>query len=210
MTRQLLVLAIGLAFASGSAQAAGKIYRCKNADGTTFYSQSFDPKLCTQGGSQLNNQGLAVKEIERPKTEEELADMKVKAAAEAAEKARLEEQQREDQVLLMSFANEDDLKRTHDQQMQALDTAIATANLQLANQQKSLADLLASAAESERANQPVSESLAASIATVRKTIEEENTFIARKEAEKIEAAAAFEKKLAHYREVVGRQSSAKH
>ena len=210
MTRHLLVLAIGLAFASGGAQAAGKIYRCKNADGSTYYSQAFDPRLCTQGGSQLNDQGLAVKQIERPKTEEELAALKAQAALEAEEKARAEELAREDQVLLMSFASEADLQRTHDQQMQSLETAIATTNLQLANQQKSLSDLLASAAESERANQPVSESLAASIATVRKAIEEENTYIARKEAQKAEAAVEFEKKLAHYREVVARQTTAKH
>jgi len=210
MTRHLLVLAIGLAFASGGAQAAGKIYKCKNADGSSFYSQTFDPKLCTQGGAQLNDQGLAVKQFERPKTEEELAALKVQAAAEAEAKAKLEAQLQQDQVLLMSFSSEADLQRTHDQQMQAIDTAIATAKLQLVNQQRSLADLLASAAESERANQAVSDSLAANIATVRKTIEEENTFIARKEAEKAEAGVEFEKKLAHYREVVERSSSAKH
>lgn len=208
MIRQTLVFAIGLALAA-SAQAA-KMYKCKNAQGQVEYRQTYDPKLCSQGGSQINDQGLAVKQFERPKTQEELAAEKAKAEAEAAAKAEVEEQKRQDQVLLMSYASEDDLKRGHEQQMQAIDTAIATANLQLGNQQKSLAELLGSAAESERANQPVPDALAANIATVRKQIEEQNTFIARKEAEKVEAEAEFARKLAKYRDVVERNAEARH
>lgn len=209
MIRKTLVLAIGLAFACG-AQAAGKMYKCKNAQGQIEYRQTFDPKLCSQGGTQVNEQGVAVKQFDRPKTPEEIAAAKAKAQADAEAQAKIEEQQRQDQVLLMSYASEDDLKRGHEQQMQAIDTAIATANLQLVNQQKSLADLLGSAAEAERANQPVGESLAANIATVRKQIEEQNTFIARKEAEKVAAEAEFARKLAKYREVVERNAEARH
>ena len=208
MTRQILALAIGLAFAAG-AQAAGKMYKCVNAQGQIEYRQTFDPKTCNQGGAQLNDQGLAVKQIAKPKTPEEIAAEKAAAAAAAEEQRKVEEQKREEQVLLMSYASEDDLKRGHDQQMQAIDTAIATANLQLGNQQKSLAELLASAAEAERANKPVSESVAANIATVRKQIEEQNTFIARKEAEKEVSETDFQRKLARYREVVARNAPKK-
>jgi hypothetical protein len=209
MIRQTLVLALGVAL-SASAHGAGKMYKCVNAQGQVEYRQTFDPKLCNQGGAQLNEQGLAVKQFERPKTAEELAAEKAKAQAEAEAKAAVERQQQEDQVLLMSYASEDDLKRGHEAQMQAIDTAIATANLQLGNQQKSLADLLGSAAESERANQPVPEALAANIATVRKQIEEQNRFIARKEAEKVAAEAEFARKLAKYRDVVERNAETRH
>lgn len=209
MIRKTLVLAIGLAFAC-DAQAAGKMYKCKNAQGQVEFRQTFDPRLCSQGGAQVNDQGVAVKQFERPMTPEEIAAAKAKAEADAAAKAKLEEQQRQDQVLLMSYASEDDLKRGHEQQMQAVDTAIATANMQLVNQQKSLAELLGSAAEAERANQPVGESLAANIATVRKQIEDQNTFIARKEAEKVAAEAEFAQKLAKYREVVERNADSEH
>ena len=58
MTRQILALAIGLAFATG-AQAAGTMYKCVNAQGQIEYRQTFDPKTCNQGGAQLNDQGLA-------------------------------------------------------------------------------------------------------------------------------------------------------
>lgn len=207
MIRQILVLAVGFALASG-AQAA-KMYKCVNAQGQVEYRQTFDPRTCNQGGSQLNDQGLAVKQFERPKTQEELAAEKAAAAAAAEQQRKTEERQREEQVLLMSYSSEDDLKRGHEQQVQAVDTAIATANLQLVNQQKSLADLLASAAESERANQPVSQSLADNITKVRQQIEEQNTFIARKEAEKVAAEQAFQRKLEHYREVVARNNAAK-
>lgn len=223
MTRHTLALALAVALATGFAatpvDAAGparskpgakqKIYKCKDAQGQIYYSQSYDPKLCgAQGGAQLNEQGLPVKQIERVKTPEELAAEKAKAEQEAAAKQAIEDRKRDDQVLLMSYASEDDLKRSHEQQMQAIDTAIATTNMQLGNQQKSLADLLASAAEAERAGRPVPPALATSIATVRTQIEEQNTYIARKEAEKADAEKSFAEKLAHYREVVKRQEDA--
>ncbi|HET7845133.1 MAG TPA: DUF4124 domain-containing protein [Xanthomonadales bacterium] len=207
MIRQILFIAIGLALAPG-AQAA-KMYKCVNAQGQIEYRQTYDPRTCNQGGAQLNDQGLAVKKIDRPKTAEEIAAEKAAAAAKAEEQRKVEERQREEQVLLMSYSSEDDLKRGHDQQLGAIDTAIATANLQLVNQQKSLADLLSSAAESERANQPVPQALADNITKVRQQIEEQNTFIARKEAEKADAEAEFARKLAHYREVVERNSAKK-
>src|SRR5688572_13941002 len=66
---------------------AQKIYKCKNEKGEIFYSQSFDPKQCGGGGSQLNADGIAVKEFERRKTPEELAAEK-EAAAKLAEDQR--------------------------------------------------------------------------------------------------------------------------
>ena len=79
MIRQILFIAIGLALAPG-AQAA-KMYKCVNAQGQIEYRQTYDPHTCNQGGSQMNDQGLAVKKIDRPKTAEEIAAEKAAAAA---------------------------------------------------------------------------------------------------------------------------------
>lgn len=200
----LLVLAALVLAAPVHAQ---KIYKCKNEKGEIYYSQAFDRARCAGGGAQLNQQGLAVREIPRVKSAEELAAEK-QAAAEKAEADRIAAEQAEsDRILLTAYGNEDELKRVHDQQMEMIDTAVETAKLQLANQQRSLADLLAVAAESERAKKPVPENIAKSISTVRRQIEDQNATITRKEAERVTSTAEFEAKLARYRKLVEAQKA---
>lgn len=200
----LLVLAT-LALA-GPAQAQ-KIYKCKNDKGEIYYSQAYDAARCAGGGAQLNEQGVAVRQIPRVKSAEELAAEK-QAAAEKAEADRIAAEKAEaDRILLTAYGNEDELKRVHDQQMEMIDTAVETAKLQLANQQRSLADLLAVAAESERAKKPVPDNIANSIGTVRRQIEDQNATITRKEAERVTATAEFEAKLDRYRKLVEAQKA---
>ncbi|MCE3001338.1 MAG: DUF4124 domain-containing protein [Xanthomonadaceae bacterium] len=208
MNRVASLLALAaLALAAPAQAQAQKIYKCKNEKGEIYYSQAFDRTRCAGGGAQLNQQGLAVKEIPRVKSAEELAAEK-KAAEEKAEADRIAAEQAEsDRILLTAYSSEDDLKRVHDQQMQMIDTAVETAKLQLAYQQGSLADLLAIAAESERAKKPVPENIATSIATVRRQIEEQNATITRKEAERVTATADFEAKLDRYRKLIEAQKA---
>jgi hypothetical protein len=204
MKAWFVAIAIGLLAASAPASAQ-KIYKCKNDKGEIFYTQSYDPVRCAGGGSQLNDQGLAVKNIPRVKTAEEKAAEKAAAEKQAELDRIAAEQKRSDQVLLMSYANEEDLKRSHEQQLNAIDTSVQTAKLQLENQQRTLADLLAAAAESERAKKPVPENVSKSIATVRAQIETQNQTIVSKESEKKAAQVEFDAKLERYRALVAKQ-----
>jgi hypothetical protein len=72
------------------------------------------------------------------------------------------------------------------------------------SQEKSLAELLANAAEAERAGRAVPDTVASGIARVRKQIEDQNAFIARKEAEKQVVNKDFEAKLARYKELTAK------
>jgi hypothetical protein len=199
-----IAIAAVLLICAAPAQAQ-KIYKCKNDKGEVFYTQAYDPVRCAGGASELNNQGVAVRQIERVKTPEEVAADKAAAAAKAEAERLAAIQKQADQVLLLSYSNEDDLKRSHEQQVLAIDTTVNTAKLQLDNQHRSLADLLAVAAESERSKKPVPETVAKNIATVRRQIEEQNALIARKQAEKKQAAGEFDAKLARYRALVAKQ-----
>lgn len=190
----LLVLAM-------PAAAAPKIYKCKNEKGELYYSHAFDPARCGGGGAQLNDQGLAVKQIERRKSAEELVAEKAEADRLAEEKRQADAIKQADQVLLMSYASDDDLVRAHEQEVQVFDNAIATTQLQVQSQEKSLAELLSSAAEAERGGRPVPPEVAQGIATVRQQIEEQNRFIERQETEKEAADAEFKVKLKRYREL---------
>lgn len=201
----LSLLALALA---GPAQAQ-KIYKCKNDKGEIFYTQSYDPVRCAGGGSQLNDQGVAVKNIPRVKTAEEKAAEAAAAAAKAETDRIVAEQKAADQVLLMSYASEEDLVRAHQQELQMFDTTIETAKLQVENQQRTLADLLGAAAESERAKKPVPEKIAQSIATVRGQIEAQNAVILRKEQERLQASKEAEERLARYRKLIEEREAAR-
>jgi hypothetical protein len=206
MKRVLPALAVFALCVAAPAHAQKKIYKCTNDKGETYFANTYDPVRCAGGGSQLNAQGVAVRKFDRVKTPEELAAEKV-AAAEQAEAERVAaEQKAADQVLLMSYASEQDLTRSHQQELQMIDTAIATAKLQLENQQRTLSGLLAVAAESERAKTPVPENIAKSIGTARSQIEDQNAFMLRKDAERLESAKAYEETLARYREIVARHA----
>ncbi len=207
MTRITTLLAVSAlaAFAAGDASAQKKIYKCKNEKGETFYSQAYDPKLCGGGGAQLNDAGVQVRTIERAKTKEELA-AEQKLAAQDAEKRKIEaEKKRQDNVLMISYPTEDDLKRSHEQELKAFDGTIRTQELSAAGYEKSLNELLATAAESERAGQQVPPALAQRVDKVRADLEMQRKVIEQKQADRTQLQRDFEVKLARYREIKERQ-----
>jgi hypothetical protein len=198
----VVVLACGASTAN-----AGAIYKCKNEKGEIYYSQTFDRSRCAGGGAQMNEQGMAVKQIERVKTPEEIAAEKAKAEAEAEARRVKAKQDHDDMVLMTSYPGEEDLLRAHQQEIDVIDTVIATTQLQIQSQQKSLTELLASAAEAERAGRPVTQDVSDNISTVRQRIETQNAYVATKQQERAESVAAHEKRLARYRELKARQAA---
>jgi hypothetical protein len=204
MRRATLPLLLLLAAAPASATS---IYKCKDESGNIYYSQSFDPAKCGAGGAELNEQGMAVREIERRKTPEELAAEKAAAEIAAEAERRQQAQQQADRVLLMSYATEDDLRRSNQQELEVIESAIQTGRLQMARQERALADLLASAADAERAGQTVSADLSARIDVVRGQIEDQRAFITRKLAEQAQSNLEFTMRLIRYREMRARQEA---
>ncbi len=198
----LLLVSFGLAVIAPSVSA--KIYKCTDANGKVYYSQSFDPKTCAGGGAQLNNQGLTVKAMERQKTPQEIATEKA-AAERAAEAAKVAEAQaQQDRALSLSYNSEADLLRTRDQEMQVADARIETARLTKKSQEKTLSELLQHAASFELAKQPVPAATTDKLTQVRALIETANRQIAVHEAGKKQLQADYEVKLARYRELKAR------
>ena len=183
---------------------SAKIYKCTDANGKVYYSQSFDPKTCAGGGAQLNAQGVEVKNLERQKTAEEIAAEKAAAAsaAEAAERAEIQAQQ--DRALSVSYNSEAELMRARDQEVQVAEARIATARLTQRSQEKTLSELLQHAASFELAKQPIPKTTTDKLAQVRGLIETANRQIAEQEAAKKQLQADYEDKLIRYRELKAR------
>lgn len=207
MMRRPYYLAILLApLLSQQASAEPKIYKCKNANGEIFYSQVYDATKCGGGGSEISEHGVAIRTIDRVKSAEEIAAEKVIADQEAEAQRIVEARRKADEVLSISYPSEDDLKRGYDEEIEAIDSSIETANLSIRSHQKSLAQWLAVAAEAERANKPVAEDVSTNIATVRGHLQEQRDLVAKGKTDKVKAKSRFDERLARYREIKSRQA----
>ncbi len=190
--------AAGLMLAIPDAHA--KIYKCTDAAGKVFYSQSYDPKTCG-GGSQLNDQGLPIKTIERQKTMEEIAAERAQAKADADAKIIADAKAQQDRALMMSYTSEADLQRAQTQELEVVKASINTTKLSLASQEKALAEILAHAASFERAKKPVPQVTTDQLTMVRQQIDTTNKQVIERNLELKRIEDNYEVKLARYREL---------
>lgn len=201
--RPILVLVVIALLGAGTAQAQ-KLYRWVDEDGNVHYSDKVPPEQKDLARDELNKEGLVVERVERAMTPEEKAAKK--AAEEAlreANRAR-EEQRRKDAVLLESYASEEDIMRTRDQKLQAIERTINITDATVDSQERALADLIKRAGDVERAGQEVSAALRTSIESTQQQIASQKAFKSRKEAERKEIEEQAEYDLKRYRAAMGR------
>lgn len=200
----LTLTGFALALLLCASTVSAKLYKCTDAKGAVSYSQSYDPKRCTGGGAQLNEQGLPVKTMQRQKTPEEIAADKVEAARVAKAKEIADHQAVLDNALTSSYVTEAELLRARDQELEVVEANTATSRLSLASQEKALAEILAHAASFERAKKPIPQTTTDQLKMVRQQIETTNKQVTEREAEKARIRAEFEIKLLRYRELKAR------
>ncbi|MBI2398595.1 MAG: DUF4124 domain-containing protein [Xanthomonadales bacterium] len=186
---------------------AGKLYKWVDEKGNVHYSDKVPPEAAKLARKEMNEAGVTVKQVERAKTQEELA-------AEAAQKIKDEEarkiaeaQAQADRALMLSYNTEDDLIRAREQELGVIDANMATAKLTMASQEKNLSELLAHAADYERNKKPVPKNVADSIASVRAQIESQQKSLTEREASKETVRLDYEAKLARWRELAAKSAA---
>lgn len=215
LIRSMLIAAIALSLAIpayaqrvGSAEKVGKMYKWKDEAGNIHYTDTIPPEAKDLARESLNQDGISVERVERAMTEEEKA-ARAAAEAKAAEEARVaEEARKRDQVLLNSYASEDDLTRGYKQRMDLLEQSIEARKIEIGAREQSLSTLVAQAADLERSGKVVSEALKQMITSERTEIDRQKGFIKEKEAEKITAKKDYDRDLAVYRAAVARNKAA--
>ena len=199
--RNATTLATMISLLMVSSLASAKIYKCTDTTGKVYYTQSYDPKTCGGGGSQLNDQGLEVKKLERQKTPEEIQAEREQAKRDADAKVIADAQAQQDRALMMSYNSEEELLRSRDQELEVIQATVNTTKLSLASQEKALAEILAHAATFERAKKPVPQVTADQLKVVRQQIETTNRQLAERVAETKRIQDSYQTKLARYREL---------
>ncbi|MCB1599514.1 MAG: DUF4124 domain-containing protein [Lysobacterales bacterium] len=201
----LAIFALGVhSSAAAAGEKAGKLYKWTDKDGNIHFSDQIPPEAKEYAREKINDQGISVERTERALTPEERAAKEAEERRIAEEAAAKEARRKADEALLNSYASEEDLDRAYSQRMDLLGQTIEARRVEINAREISLSQLVAQAADMERSGRTVSDALKQMITGERAEIERQKQFLVRKEAEKIEAKADYERDLAKYKEAVAR------
>lgn len=108
-----------------------------------------------------------------------------------------------DAVLIGSYPSEVDLQRSYKERFDLIEQSLESARVSIRSQEKSLADMLAHAADLERNGKPVSQTVVDSITHTRSQVAEQRGYLARRESEGVALRTEFDTLLKRYRELKG-------
>lgn len=127
-SKTLLALALPLALFSMAAQA--KLYKWVDQNGETHYGQTIPPEYANQHQVQIK-EGMEVKDQPKPKVDKQPAAPKKKTRQQI-------QQERYDNMLLATYANEGEIDDQRDRSLQLISARINSIQMQLKAAQKDL------------------------------------------------------------------------
>ena len=195
------LLAFVLASVSFDASAQRKLYRWTDKDGKVHYTDQLPAEAVKDKQEELNNQGMPVRTTERARTAEEQKAWEAEQAKLEEERKIAEEKAKMDAVLIGSYPTEADLDRAYKERFDLLEQSLESARVGIRSQEKSLAELLAHAADLERNAQKVPVAITDSIARTRDQVNEQRAYLERREKEHVALKAEYDRLLARYREL---------
>lgn len=161
------------------------------------------PEFAQKGHQELGKGGLVREKTERAKTDEELAEERRLAKIEADEKAKAEEQEKLDKILLSTFSNVGDIERARDERVTALETTIKLTKARNDKIQLDLDKRIQTAANAERGGKAPPEELLKDIESLKRQMKNNDTFIDGKRAEQEEIKQAHAKDIEHFKKLKG-------
>ncbi|MBN1379268.1 MAG: DUF4124 domain-containing protein [Gammaproteobacteria bacterium] len=202
-------LAILVAIYAANIQAA-KLYKWVDESGVVHYSDKMPPELSKVAHEELDKRGLAVREVEREKTEDERMAEQVEQSMQAQQRRieaeKLARQRMRDQILLQTFTTERDLLITRDDRLNAIDSIISlTAN----NNKRTVSqieEVKGKIARTESSGREVPENLAKTLENLNEQFEKNKSFIELKQKERKEVSDGFTADLNRFRELKGIES----
>ena len=165
------------------------------------YSDQVPAEHAKQARQQLNEQGITVDSVQSAPSPEQLQAARAKAQSEAEQRKQEEEQARRDRILLNAYMSVEDIKRSRDAEISALQRTVDMTRATQQSQRRQLAQLVHRAAERQRAGNTVPEELVEDMAGVRQRIQERQNYIEEKRSEQAEIFAEYEQDMARYKEL---------
>ena len=204
MRHLVLLAAIALTTATFTAEAQQR-YRWVDDNGTTRISDRIPPNAADKRVEVLNARGMVVRVIEpkRELSEEELAAQVAERAAEESAKVAAAERVRRDRMLLDMYTSVDDLIRSRDNRVSALDAQILVSRDAVDAHQAHLTNLEEQAAEHVAAGREVPPAIAKNIEATRAELEASRAFMEKRVKEQADIREQFEADIARFKVLRG-------
>lgn len=204
MRKLLFVFAVAVLAVShfASAQDVGHVrYKWQDAQGLMHFSDSLSADAMKFGYTLINDQGVVIGRVARQLTPDERVAADKAAEQEAAQQRAAKDLANSEAQMLNAYPDEATFRLSQKQALGAIDQQIRTTMVNLRTQEKALADLLDSAADLERAKEPVTASLTKSIAEQRDVVTGQRNTLVRQQAGRTKALQAQGAQLVRYREL---------
>jgi hypothetical protein len=201
--KTILGVMLVAALLSGTAEAQKKkLYRWVDKEGKVHYDEALPPEAVNQARTEFNaNSGAQTGTVDRALTPEELA-AQAAAVQSAEEKAKLEaEQKRQEEVMLATYSNENDLRRAYGERIELLKTTLESTDVSIKNVRENLALMLQQASDTELNKRKVTDDRVAAIRELHNEYQKQQGFQVNRRVELEALNAEFARMLTRYREL---------
>ncbi|HET7930466.1 MAG TPA: DUF4124 domain-containing protein [Rhodanobacteraceae bacterium] len=203
----LLVLAAVLSMAGSVAVAdttPATHYRWTDSAGVVHFGDTIPSSALAGGYDIVDDKGLVVRHVGRELTPAERKAAALAAAKAAATRRDAQQQKLEDAQLLSAYPTAKSLADSQQGQLLQMQTQITTLEGNLRNQEASLTELLAHAADLEHNKQTIPPYVHTRIADQRQTVNSERAALAQQRVDLANAKVRFAAQLDHYRKLRAR------
>jgi hypothetical protein len=107
---QILIFATLLALAAAPASAQQRLFKCKDTNGKTYYTQTPPTECLGKEMEELSKQGTVVKKREAALTPEQLVAREAEEKRKKEEELAAKEERRKNQALLNTYSSEKDIE----------------------------------------------------------------------------------------------------
>lgn len=183
-----------------SAAAAPSIKKCQDATGRWHYGDTAAGACASSKVTVINEQGLTKKVIAAPLSDEQMKQHQLHEQETRRAKEQAKERARQDELLLATYANEDDITYIRDRKLAQVEASIRASTDTLNPLRAALARLEGQAAAEQKAG-AVSEQTAKALEQTRQQIGKHESTIAQKRQEQDQIRARAEQDLARYRAI---------
>lgn len=185
-----------------------------NREGVRECGNAVPPEYAQQESRTINKQGMTTEITERALTKEELAAREQNGDAEqqrieeekrqqALEEKRAKEQQKRDRVLLATFLNEEEILRSRDRKLLAIDANLELTGITIEKLRSKLDNEEARVANLERQGKPIPERNQQDIANLQKQIDDKQRYHDLKVEERQALNDEYEAYITRFRELKG-------
>ena len=181
--------------------AVAGMYKWLDDEGEIHYGNSVPPEFAGKERRELNERGRTIKIHDAAKTPEEIAEAERLEAIRLEQERRVAEQARKDHVLLATYSSEDDMLKTRDGKLSAIEGLIQLTQRRITSMNRRMKQLTEDAADFERGGKPVPDVLTRQIDNIRTQTVENKSFILVKKQEQDEINLMFQEDIARFREL---------